>query len=116
MAAGRKKSLALDANLLIDLAEGQDFAHEFREEFQKRGYTFSVPPTAAAELELLAASGKIPQSSFANSALEQLNAWACHPFAFQGLDHGSFQDSSEQIACRRDCQFLRHASPTSQAV
>ena len=49
MAGSPKKSLALDANLLLDLAEERDFAHEFREEFQGRGYSFAVPPTALAE-------------------------------------------------------------------
>ncbi len=38
MAAGPKKSLALDTNLLLDLAEKKDFAHESKEEFSNRGY------------------------------------------------------------------------------
>ena len=50
MAASPRKQLALDANVLLDLAEGKDFAHEFREEFQRRGYEFLLSPTAAVEL------------------------------------------------------------------
>lgn len=32
MATSPKKSLALDTNLLLDLAEGRDFAHEFKDD------------------------------------------------------------------------------------
>ena len=39
MAASPKKSLAVDSNLLLDLAEEKDFAHEFKEEFFTRGYS-----------------------------------------------------------------------------
>ena len=81
MAASPKKSLALDANLLLDLAEERDFAHEFREEFQGRGYSFAVPPTALAELDVLALGGGPDQRRFANIALEKLHSWGCQPFA-----------------------------------
>jgi hypothetical protein len=81
MAANTKKSLALDANLLLDLAEGNDFAHDFREEFIGRGYSLVVPPTVLAELEALATTGRAPQCRFANIALEELCAWECQPFA-----------------------------------
>ena len=36
MAGSPKGQLSLDTNLPLDLAEPQDFAHEFREEFQQR--------------------------------------------------------------------------------
>ena len=81
MAGSPKKSLALDANLLLDLAEERDFAHEFREEFQDRGYTLAVPPTALAELDVLALGGGPDQRRFANIALEKLHSWGCQPFA-----------------------------------
>src|SRR5437016_5238248 len=81
MAGSPKKSLALDANLLLDLAEEQNFAHEFREEFQGRGYTLAVPPTALAELDVLALRGGPDQRHFANIALEKLHGWGCQPFA-----------------------------------
>ena len=41
MVSSPKKQLALDSNLLLDLAGEKDFAHEFREEFQRRGYAIS---------------------------------------------------------------------------
>jgi hypothetical protein len=77
MAASPKKQLALDANLLLDLAEGKDFAHEFREEFQSRRYELLVPPTAAAELNALSLYGGEPQRVFANQALRRLREWKC---------------------------------------
>src|ERR1035437_7004302 len=55
MAGSLKKQLALDANVLLDLAEGKDFVQEFREEFQVRDYELLVMPTAAAELNILRA-------------------------------------------------------------
>ena len=80
MAASPKKQLALDTNLLLDLAEGHDFAHEFREEFQARGYDFLLPPTAAAELNTLSIYGGEPEKTFANAALNELRNWRCEPF------------------------------------
>lgn len=81
MAASPKKQLALDANLLLDLAEGRDFAHDFKDEFQARGYEFLVPPTAAAELNILSLYGGEPQKTFANQVLRELRAWKCQPFS-----------------------------------
>ncbi|MBM3878377.1 MAG: hypothetical protein FJ387_01445 [Verrucomicrobia bacterium] len=52
-AASPKKQLALDANLLFDLAEERDFALEFREVFQDRGYRLFLPPTALHELHTI---------------------------------------------------------------
>jgi hypothetical protein len=49
-APGKKKLLALDTNLLFDLAADKDFAHTFREVYQERGYSLVVPPTAIQEL------------------------------------------------------------------
>lgn len=81
MAARPKKQLALDANLVLDLAEGKDFAHEFKDEFQALGYEFLVPPTAVAELNILSLYGGEPQKTFAAQALQKLRAWKCQPFS-----------------------------------
>jgi hypothetical protein len=50
--AAQKKQLSLDANIVFDLAEDKDFAHDFREIFQRKGYALVLPPTAAHELQL----------------------------------------------------------------
>ena len=80
MAASTKKSLALDTNLLLDLAEGNDFAHDFREEFVGRGYVLIVPPAVLAELQALILARRAPQCDFAAKALESLVTWDCQPF------------------------------------
>ena len=54
MAASRpKKSLALDTNLLLDLAAEADFAHTFREVFLEKGYFLLAPPTATTRLRIM---------------------------------------------------------------
>jgi len=81
MAGVPKKQMALDANVVLDLGEGKDFAHDFREEFQARGYEFFLPPTTVAELNVLSLYGGDPQKNFADRGLLQLRAWKCQPFA-----------------------------------
>ena len=86
MAASPKKSLALDTNLLLDLAEERDFAHEFREEVAVRGYSFLIPPTVSVELDILATRGGSLQRRFANISLEKMTSWGCHPFTVSCTD------------------------------
>lgn len=81
MAASQKKSLALDTNLLLDLAAEKDFAHEFKEEFSSRGYALLVPPTVVAEMAFFASLKDVPQHEIANIALEKVGVWKCQPFA-----------------------------------
>ena len=81
MAASPKKSLALDTNLLLDLAGEKDFAHEFKEEFSSRGYSLLVPPTVVAELAYFASRTDASQHDLANVALEKFGVWKCQPFS-----------------------------------
>ena len=85
MAASPKKSLALDTNLLLDLAGEKDFAHEFKEEFSSRGYSLLVPPTVVAELAFFASLKNAPQQGLANVALEKTSIWKCQPFALSSV-------------------------------
>jgi len=80
MAASPKKSLALDTNLLLDLAGEKDFAHEFKEEFFRRNYSLFVPPTVVAELAFFASMEDAPQREIARVALEKIGIWKCQPF------------------------------------
>ena len=75
MVASPKKSLALDTNLLLDLAGEKDFAHKFKEEFSSRGYFLFVPPTVVAELAFLASLKDAPQREIANAALRKIGVW-----------------------------------------
>ncbi len=79
MAPSPKKLLALDTNLLLDLAGEKDFAHEFKEEFASRGYSLLVPPTVVAELAFFASLKDAPQQEIAIAALENIGAWKCQP-------------------------------------
>jgi hypothetical protein len=81
MAVSSGKRLSLDTNLLLDLAEGKDFAEEFLESFQARGYELLVTPTVAGELNALSILGGKPQRTFAHKALYRLRHWNCQPFA-----------------------------------
>lgn len=75
MAASPKKSLALDTNLLLDLAGEKDFAHAFAEEFRGRGYCLHLPPTVIAELAFFTSLNRAPQREFADTALAKLRDW-----------------------------------------
>jgi len=55
--AAQKKQLSLDANIVFDLARDKDFAHDFREIFQSKGYALVLPPTAAQELHVIFTDG-----------------------------------------------------------
>jgi predicted nucleic acid-binding protein len=87
MGAGPSKSLALDTNLLLDLASRKDFACEFAEEFLSRGYSLLVPPTVVAELAWFALRSGAPQQEVADMALEKLIKWNCQPFSLSSTDH-----------------------------
>jgi hypothetical protein len=66
--------------LLLDLAGKKDFAHEFKEEFSRRGYSLLVPPTVVAELAFFASVKETPQQDLANIAVERIRIWKCQPF------------------------------------
>lgn len=86
MAASFLKHLALDTNVLMDLAEGADFAHDFREAFQARGYSLLVPPTAVLELDLLQIHGDARQRKAAPVALgSMVGDWRLRPFEISSV-------------------------------
>jgi hypothetical protein len=72
---GPSKRLALDANLPLDLAADFDFAHDFRQDFQARGYSLLLPPTAAEEIWLIHRNHNHSQQRLATKALRSLTKW-----------------------------------------
>ena len=79
--AAQKKQLSLDANLVFDLAADKDFAHDFREIFQRKGYALVLPPTAAHELHLIFTHGDTAaERALARTALTRLLQWGIRPF------------------------------------
>ncbi len=69
------KRLALDDNIPSDLAADLDFAHDFCEDFQARGYHLLLPPTAAEEIWLIQRNSSHPQRRMAARALRELTRW-----------------------------------------
>jgi len=88
MAAQGTKRLALDSNVLIDLAAEEDYAHTFREEFQQRGYSLWLPPTVAHELLHASETKSDPDAALAHSALVRSLDWQIFPIALSSLDVG----------------------------
>ena len=65
---------------MLDLAEGLDAAHDFRETFKDRGYGFRLPPTAAVELRWKSLND--PDQSvptLPTRALAELRNWDVQP-------------------------------------
>jgi hypothetical protein len=88
-----RRQLSLDANLVLDLADAQDFAHELREVFQRRGYRLCLPPTVRHELHTLYTDGTEERTrELARTALVTLRHWDIHPF--------DLDSTAEAIACR----------------
>jgi hypothetical protein len=84
--AAQKKQLSLDANFVFDLAADKDFAHDFREIFQHKGYALVLPPTAAHELHLIFAHGdSVAERELARTALTRLLPWDIHPFDLDSI-------------------------------
>ena len=94
--AARKKQLSLDANIVFDLAGDRDFAHDFREAFQTKGYALVLPPTAVRELHVIFTDGDSEaERELARTGLTRLKRWGIRPFDL---------DSAAEAICE---QFVR---------
>jgi hypothetical protein len=91
MAGLTQRKLSVDANLVFDLARDSEFAHEFREVFQAKGYGLVLPPTAVYELHVIRAEGaSAAEREWATRALLNLKRWGIRPF--------DLDDTAEVIA------------------
>jgi hypothetical protein len=81
-----KKRLALDTNLLFDLAGNSGMAHDFREVCQERGYSMWLPPTALGELVYFSGKGTVRERELAMEALKNLLWWKIFPMQLDDLD------------------------------
>jgi len=86
MAAPEKKRLALDANIVFDLAGGLAVVHDFREVCLERGYSLWLPPTVIEEVVYLSDSGSVDERTLAAKALANLLSWKVLPFQLDDLD------------------------------
>lgn len=101
MAGSPKRRLALGTNLALDLAEPLDFAHEFREEFQRRGYSLLLPPTVVAELEYLILYGAAARRRLAESTANQVRSWQLIPFDLPDLHQAIAEQFARRLQERR---------------
>lgn len=97
MAAVNKK-WALDTNVLIDLAEGQDAAHTLREIALERAYTLHVSPQVIQELSHLYRTHK---EDLAFQALKCMREWSILPFNCLPVGHGITEQFSQELQRRR---------------
>ncbi len=101
MAGGPKRQLSLDTNLPLDLARGLDFAHDFREQFQGRGYFLRLPPTVLAELEYLVLFGGGPSRRLAEIAFANIETWRLTPFDLPEVQRAVAQNFARHLQHRR---------------
>jgi hypothetical protein len=97
-----KKPLSLDANLVFDLARENDFAHEFREVFQARGYGLVLPPTAVYELHVIRAHGdSAAEREWARIALTSLKRWNIQPFDLDSVSEAIAEQFARGLLQKR---------------
>jgi predicted nucleic acid-binding protein len=94
--AAQKKPLAVDSNLLFDLAEKKDFALTFLEVAKEKNYTLHLPPTVVQELTFAAFQKFGAEQKLALAALKNLRGWGIIPFDLAAVGHGI----TEQFARR----------------
>src|SRR6266480_5586134 len=85
MEAGSPKKLSLDTNVLFILADGKDFAHDFRETYQRKGYALVICPTVVAELYFFHEHGDAEESRLASLTLQELASWDIQVFPLTGV-------------------------------
>src|SRR5437660_11046640 len=85
MEAGSPRRLSLDTNVLFDLADEKDFAHDFRETYQCKGYALVVCPTVVAELYFLQEHGDAEEQRLASGALAGMGSWDIEVFPLTGV-------------------------------
>lgn len=94
----RPKQLALDTNILFDLAVGADVAHDFRETFLRAGYFFRIGPTVVQELAFCSCEDPDAQRrQLASTALGQALAWGITPFDLQAVGHGLTEGFADRL-------------------
>jgi predicted nucleic acid-binding protein len=117
-APGKKKQFALDTNILLDLAAGEDFAHTFREVFQENGYALRVTPTVVQELVWATDHKPSPEREQALRALSCMREWLIAPFDLIPVGHGLAERFTQLLINRHhlpedeinDGQILAEAS------
>jgi predicted nucleic acid-binding protein len=82
-----RKRLALDTNVIYDLAAERDFAFTFLEVFKERGYELLLPPTAVQELAF-AYQRRTEGWKLAEKGLTCVRNWGIRDFDLVAVGHG----------------------------
>ena len=98
---GPKKHLALDTNLLLDLARDQDAAHDFRERFQSAGYKLFAGPSVFEELAYASLHESEPKRSQARKATAHAAQWGIVPFELSSVEKAIAERLVQRLSIRR---------------
>ena len=98
---GPRKRLALDTNLLLDMAEERDWAHEFRERFQAVRYLLLAGPTVFQELAFASLYESEPKRSLARHATARARAWGIGAFDLSSLQRGIAERFADRLLMRQ---------------
>lgn len=96
-ATGPRKQLALDTNLLLNLAAEKEFAHDFRDRFQSSGYALRFPPTVLAELVAAEVEGDETEQQLAGLALNNAAARQIRPFDLASVEQAIASQFARQL-------------------
>ena len=89
----QQKRLAVDSNILFDLAEGQPFAEDFRKTFLAKGYSLETPPTVVLELTNFFKKGDAREQELARIALtSMLTKWKISPISLSSVQRAYTQN------------------------
>ena len=91
------KRLALDTNVLLDRANGEFFAKDFCETFQRRNYSLEIPPTVIAELAYFRRRGNAAEQKAAEIALFSMIDWGLTPIVLRDVEK-SYKKNFIEIA------------------
>src|ERR1043166_2358041 len=101
MGPGSKPQLALDTNVLFDLADGKDFAGTVLEFLTEQKAAIKVPPTVMVELEYEISSQISPQKAKrAERAFQAIASWKMTPINLA---------SAQRAVVREFSKTLQHA-------
>jgi rRNA-processing protein FCF1 len=89
----QQKRLAVDSNILFDLAEGHQFAEDFRKTFLAKGYSLEIPPTVVLELVNFSKNGDARERELARITLSSLlTKWKISPISLSSVQRAYTQN------------------------
>jgi len=98
MPPGSKPQLALDTNVLFDLADRKDFAETVLEILQEEKATVKVSPTVIVEMEYEITHPSSPQKAKrAERAFQCIPAWGITPFTLAPVQHAIAAEFSKAL-------------------